>query len=136
MKFVRPVPLMMAPLMLAPLFLAAQTTGTLNLYPANPAAEQNDLNQTIREANGSPIDLTRGLEEHLKKFPNAPRRAEIEASLYKTAVESNDTARIVTYGEKLLAGHPQNELEVIDRVIRALLASGDEASAKKALELS
>lgn len=136
MKFVRPVPLMAASLMLAPLVLPAQTTGTLNLYPANPAAEQNDLNQAVREANGSAIDLTRGLEEHLKKFPNAPRRAEIEASLYKTAVESDDTARIVTYGEKLLVGHPQNELEVLDRVIRALLASGDEASAKKALELS
>src|SRR6185312_5609350 len=68
--------------------------------------------------------------------PTAPRRAEIEASLYKTAVENNDSARIVTYGEKLLVGHPQNELEILDRVIRALLASGDEASFKKALAWS
>ncbi|HVY94168.1 MAG TPA: TlpA disulfide reductase family protein [Bryobacteraceae bacterium] len=128
MKFVRAVPLM-----LAPLILAAQTAGTLNLYPTNPQAEQNDLNQTITEANGSAIDLTRGLEEHLKKYPNAPRRAEIEASLYKTAAENNDTPRIITYGEKLLLGHPQNELEILDRVIRALLASGDQESAKKAL---
>lgn len=136
MKFVRPVPLMMAPLMLAPMILAAQTAGTLNLFPANPAAEQNDLNQVMREANGSAVDLTRGFEEHLKKYPNAPRRAEIEASLYKTAVESNDTARIVTYGEKQLMGHPQNELEILDHVIRALLASDDEESAKKALAWS
>ena len=131
MKFVRPVPLM-----LAPLILAAQTAGTLNLFPANPAAEQNDLNQVVREANGSAVDLTRGLEDHLKKYPNSPRRAEIEASLYKTAVESNDTARIVTYGEKQLMGHPQNELEILDHVIRALLASDDEESAKKALAWS
>jgi thiol-disulfide isomerase/thioredoxin len=133
MKFACPVPLMMAPLLFVPLILAAQTTGTLNLYPSNPAAEQTDLNQVVTEANGSAVDLTRGLEEHLKKYPNAPRRAEIEASLYKTAAESNDTGRIVTYGEKLLVGHPQNELEILDRVIRALLAAGDEASAKKAL---
>ncbi len=129
MKFVRP----MAPLLLAPLILAAQTAGTLNLYPANPAAEQNELNQAVQEAGGSAADLTRALEEHLKKYPNAPRRAEIEASLYKTAVESNDTARIVTYGEKQLMGHPENELEVLDHVIRALLASDDTESAKKAM---
>ncbi|HVW08355.1 MAG TPA: TlpA disulfide reductase family protein [Bryobacteraceae bacterium] len=128
MKFVRAVPLM-----LAPLILAAQMAGTLNLYPSNPAAEQNDLNQTIQEANGSAVDLTRGLEEHLRTYPDAPRRTEIEASLYKTAVESNDTARIVKYGEKQLGGHPQNELEILDRVIRALLASGDPGSAKQAL---
>ena len=133
MKFVRPVPLMLALLMLAPLMLAAQTAGTLNLYPVNPAAEQNELNQAVQEANGSAIDLTRALEEHLKKYPNSPRRAEIEASLYKTAVDSNDTARIVTYGEKQLIGHPQNELEILDHVIRGLLASDDEESSKKAL---
>jgi thiol-disulfide isomerase/thioredoxin len=131
MKFVRAVLLM-----LAPLILSAQTAATLNLYPANPAAEQKDLNQVVTDADGSAIDLTRGLEEHLKKYPTAPRRAEIEASLYKTAVESNDPARIVTYGEKLLAGHPQNELEILDRVIRALLASDDEESSKKALAWS
>jgi thiol-disulfide isomerase/thioredoxin len=136
MKFVRPVPLILAPLMLAPLILAAQTAGTLKLYPANPAAEQNDLDQAVQEASVSALDLTRGLEEHLKKYPDSPRRAEIEASLYKTAVESNDTARILTYGEKQLAGHPQNELEILDHVIRALLASDDEESAKKALAWS
>ncbi|HEY4086429.1 MAG TPA: TlpA disulfide reductase family protein [Bryobacteraceae bacterium] len=131
MKFVR-----VMPLMLAPLILSAQTAGTLNLYPtnpANPAAEQNELNQAVQEATGSAVDTTRALEEHLKKYPNAPRRAEIEASLYKTAVDSNDTARILTYGEKVLLGHPENELEILDHVIRALLVSDDPESAKKAL---
>src|SRR5580693_9480267 len=102
--------------------LAAQTAGTLNLYPPDPAAEQAELNQAVTEANGSPVDLTRGLEQHLRKYPNSPRRAEIEASLYKTAVESNDHARIILYGEKLLAGKPDKDLEILDRVIRALLA--------------
>lgn len=127
MKFVRVVPLM-----LAPLILAGQTAGTLNLYPANPAVEQNDLNQAVTEANGSAIDLMRGLEEHLKKYPSSPRRSEILASLYKTALDGNDSARIAKYGEMLLAGNP-NDLEMLDRVIRAMLASGDEEWSKKAL---
>lgn len=121
---------------LMPAFLAAQTSGTLNLYPVNPAAEQNELNQAVTEANGSAIDLTRALEQYLRKYPNSARRAEIEASLYKTAVESNDTPRIVTYGEKLLTGHPENELEMLERVTRALLVSNDAESAKKALAFS
>ena len=120
-------------LFLIPCMLAAQTTGILNLYPADPAAEQADLTQAVNEANNSPIDLTRALEQHLRKYPNSPRRADIEASLYKTATDFNDHARIVLYGEKLLAGTPNNELEILDRVIRALLTSDDAESSKKAL---
>lgn len=118
---------------LFPLILAAQTTGVLNLYPPNTAAEQTELNQAITEANGSPVDLTRALEQHLRKYPNSARRSDIEASLYKTAVEGNDTARIVLYGEKLLAGKPENELQMLERVIRALLVSDDKASATRAM---
>ncbi len=119
--------------LLVPMVLAAQTTGMLNLYPPDPAAEQTALNQAVTEANGSSVDLTRALEQHLRQYPNSPRRAEIEASLYKTATEANDHARIILYGEKILAGKPDNELEILDRVIRALLASDDAESAKKAL---
>ena len=63
------------------------------------AAEQAELNQAVNEANGSAVDLTRALEQHLRKYPNSPRRAEIEASLYKTAADSNDHPRIILYGE-------------------------------------
>src|ERR1700722_15223271 len=100
-----------------PLILGAQTAGILNLYPPDPAAEQTELNQAVTEANGSSVDLTRALEQHLRKYPNSPRRAEIEASLYKTATESNDHARIILYGEKILTGKPDKELEILDRVI-------------------
>ncbi len=125
-----------AALLFCPLLLAAQTAGTLNLYPANPAAEQAELTQAVNEANGSSVDLTRGLEQHLRKYPNSARRAEIEASLYKTATDSNDNPRIILYGDKLLTGKPDNELEILDRVIRAILVSDDTESAKKALGYS
>ena len=124
------------PLFLLPFLLSAQSTGSLNLYPGSPsnsANEQAELNQAVNEANGSPVDVTRALEQHLRKYPNSARRADIEASLYKTAADSNDRPRIVLYGERILAGRPNNELEILDRVIRALLASDDPASATKAL---
>ena len=37
------------------------------------------------------------------------------------------------YGERLLVGKPTNEMEVLDHVIRALLASDDADSARRAL---
>jgi len=119
--------------LLLPLALAAQSAGTLNLYPPGPATEQTELNRAVGEANGSPVDVTRALEQHLRRYPDSPRRSEIEASLYKTATEQNDRPRIILYGDKVLAGKPADEMEVLDHVIRALLYSEDAESAKKAL---
>jgi len=119
-----------------PVVLAAQSTGTLNLYPPadSPAvAEQKELNQVAGEANGSPVDMIRALEQHLRKYPESPRRSEIETSLYKTAVDLNDRPRIILYGEKLLAGKQGDEMEILDHVARALLYSDDAESAKRAL---
>src|SRR6185437_5825003 len=130
MQFARPVRFAA---FLFPALIAAQTTSMLNLYPANPAAEQNELNQAVQDANGSTIDLTRALEQHLRKYPNSARRADIEAALYKNAVDALDYPRIALYGESLLLGHPDNELDILDHVVRAILTSDDTESAKKAL---
>lgn len=99
----------------------------------NPDPGQAELNQAVNEAMGSSIDLTRALEQYLMKYPGSPREAEIETSLYKTANDSNDNARIVLYGERLLSRPSDNELELLDRVARALLTSEDTTAAKKAL---
>jgi thiol-disulfide isomerase/thioredoxin len=120
------------------LTLAAQTVPTVNPYPgsaspASSATELSELRQAIDESNGSPGDLTRALERYLVKYPDSAQRAAIEASLWKGAVDSNDHARIILYGEKLLAGKPNDELETLDHVIRALLVSDDAESARKAL---
>lgn len=120
-------------LILFPLLLAAQTSGTLNLYPGNPAAEQNDLNQAVNDAAGSAVDLTRLLEAHLRKYPNSPHRSEIESTLYRNATDAGDRARIIQYGDRLLLGKPANELEVLERVIRTLLSQNSPESDKKAL---
>ena len=55
-------------------------------------------------------------------------------ALAKSAMECEDRARIILYGERVLTAEPANDdLQLIDRVTRALLETDDSGSAKKAL---
>ena len=38
-------------------------------------AEQAELNKLVADTQGSPIDLIRGLDRHLAKYPMSPQRA-------------------------------------------------------------
>jgi thioredoxin-like negative regulator of GroEL len=97
--------------------------------------EQVELSQAIAEAGTSPVDFIRALEHHLEKYPNTKQRLLIEKAIAKSAMDSNDHARIVLYGERVLKAEPQNDdIALIDRVIRALLDTDDSESAKKALD--
>jgi thiol-disulfide isomerase/thioredoxin len=96
--------------------------------------EQLELGKAIGEAGASPIDFTRALERHLQKYPQSQQRAMIEKALAKSAIEANDHARIILYGEKVLAAEPKSEdLSLIDHVTRALLASADATDDARAL---
>jgi thiol-disulfide isomerase/thioredoxin len=97
--------------------------------------EQVELSQAISEAGPSPVDYIRALERHLEKYPDTKQRPLIEKALAKSAMDSNDHARIILYGERILKAEPQNDdLALIDRVTRALLDTDDAEAAKKALE--
>src|ERR1700736_6333113 len=67
------------------------------------AAEQNSLQQALGEAGNSPVDFVRALENHIAKFPNSPKRAELERALLKTAMDLKDNPRMIRYGERVLA---------------------------------
>jgi thiol-disulfide isomerase/thioredoxin len=96
--------------------------------------EQVELSQAIAEAGTSNIDFIRALERHLAKYPDTKQRAAIEKGLAKSAIDANDHARIILYGERVLQAEPNSDdLSLIDRVIRALLDTDDPESAKKAL---
>ena len=116
-----------------PLLLMAQSTTTVNLAPGSLTAEQAELNQAVANASGSPVDVIRVLEAHLRKYPDTERREEIYGTLYKYAVDLNDQPRIILYGGKVLASNPPEEIEILDRVLHALLASDDKEAAKQAL---
>jgi thiol-disulfide isomerase/thioredoxin len=95
-------------------------------------AEEESLQAAIAEAGNSPIDFARAVENHLKRFPNSPRRAELERALIKTAIDLNDDRRIIQFGESVLKREPDN-LQVLEHVATALLHNGDKASAERAL---
>jgi thiol-disulfide isomerase/thioredoxin len=95
-------------------------------------AEEESLQAAIGEAGNSPIDFARAVENHLKRFPNSPRRAELERALIKTAIDLNDDRRIIQFGESVLKREPDN-LQVLEHVATALLHNGDKTSAERAL---
>jgi len=96
--------------------------------------EQLDLSKAISEAGASGIDYIRALERHLAKYPDTKRRAEIEKALAKSALEANDRARVIKYGERVLkAEAASDDLQLMDAVIRGLLDNDDPDAARRAL---
>jgi|SRR5665213_1059605 len=122
---------------LAAIAIQAQT-------PAPPGGdeatrEQQELSEAVGEAAGSQIDLIHALEQHLKKYPGTTRRAEIEKALAKAAMDTDDNARIVLWGEKVLAADPpggfaSDDLQLLDRVTRALVDLNVPEQRKAAIE--
>lgn len=109
--------------------LAAGTLAAQN----QAQSEEDSLRQALGEAGNSPVEFIRALENHLEKFPDSPRRPELEKALLKTAVDLRDDPRIIQYGERVLAREPDN-LPVLGNVATALLHKGDKASAARALQ--
>jgi thiol-disulfide isomerase/thioredoxin len=95
--------------------------------------EQEALQQALAEAGTSPVDFMRALETHLAKFPESPRRAELERAIAKAALEADDERRIVLYGERVLANEP-DDFKLLERVARILLESEDKPTAERALK--
>jgi hypothetical protein len=94
--------------------------------------EKRELAAAVQEANTSGFDIIRALEAHLRKYPNTALRTEIFNLLSKAAVEANDNARIIRYGEPALIALP-NDVGLLDQVARALLDAGGKDNATRAL---
>jgi thiol-disulfide isomerase/thioredoxin len=119
--------------LLAVLWLSVLSLAAWQTAPAD--TEEQELRGTLAEAGSSGIDMVRALEAHLEKYPKTARRAEIERALVSAAMEMNDRERIVRYGERVLAREP-DDLQLIERVARALLVSSDKEPSEKALALA
>ena len=92
--------------------------------------EQQDLMRALGE-NTSPVDLMRALEAHLDKYPNTTQRADLERSIAKAAIESNDLPMIAKYGESAVASSADDFL-LLDRLAYAFLILGGDENAAKA----
>jgi len=115
-------------------FLLALVCAAISLcaQPNLSQLEEESLQTAISEAGNSPVDFARAVENHLKRFPNSPRRADLERALIKTAIDLNDDRLIVQFGENVLTRDPNN-LQVLEHVATAELHNGDKASAERAL---
>src|ERR1700733_8936097 len=98
--------------------------------PQPSTAEQQDLMRAVNEGT-SPVDLIRALEAHLAKYPNSVQRADVERTLAKAAIESNDVPRIAKYGESAVATSA-SDFQLLDRLAYAFLALGGPENAAKA----
>jgi thiol-disulfide isomerase/thioredoxin len=94
--------------------------------------EQDALNKALNEGASSSVDLIRGLEAHLKKYPTSSHLVELVNMLAKAAIDTKDDARIIQYGERVLANTPDDVL-MLDRVANSLLALGGKEHAEQAL---
>ncbi|MBS1832564.1 MAG: TlpA family protein disulfide reductase [Acidobacteria bacterium] len=87
------------------------------------SAEDDHLRAVMSETNGSAVEMLRAFELHLNKFPNSPRKLEIEKAAAKSAIDLKDDARTILWGERVLQS--EADLQILDRVANALLSSSN-----------
>jgi len=116
-------------------FLSLVLLASLTLAAQNKPkpSEDDELRQSMGEAGSSPMEISRALEKHLARFPNSPRREEIERALIKAAIDNRDNSRILRYGEKYLEKNP-SDLVVLERVTRLLTTREDRESNERGLK--
>jgi thiol-disulfide isomerase/thioredoxin len=100
--------------------------------PQSSPQEQEELESALSEAGASPADYVRAIEKHLQKYPNSPRKDELERAAARSSIEAKDNARIILHGERVLAREP-DDLQMLDRVMGALLESDSKENVARAL---
>jgi thiol-disulfide isomerase/thioredoxin len=95
--------------------------------------EQLSLQRALSEGGNSATEYMLAIEDHLKRYPNSPRRAELERAVVKTAMDQNDDQRLMEFGESVLSREPDNT-QLLEHLITAQLHQGDKADAQRALD--
>ena len=111
----------------------AQSRGGRSPGSSVSAREQADLENALSEAGSSPVEYLRAIERHLEKYPNSPRKPELERAAARAAMEADDDRRIILYGERVLGRQP-DDLPILERVTRSLLATDSKEAAERALK--
>jgi thiol-disulfide isomerase/thioredoxin len=116
------------------LLMAAMLSLAAAPPPSKPAedAEESELQQALAEAGSSPVEYSRVLEAHLKKYPKSAQADSVRRALVQVAVEMRDKRLLIEYGVPLLDAGSKDP-QVLDHVTRALLDKDDPESLKKAL---
>lgn len=97
--------------------------------------EQQHLRQVLSEGSSSAVDLIHALEAHLAKYPNSPKKDDIDRAIVKAAMQAKDNHRIAIYGVRVLA-KDSDDVVILDATSRALLLERSQEQAKEALKWS
>lgn len=84
--------------------------------------EDRELELALAEAGSSPLEYARALEQHLDKYPQSPKRAEMERVLVQAAIDSGDKRRLLRFGSNVIERGTRSP-QILDHVSRALLDS-------------
>jgi thiol-disulfide isomerase/thioredoxin len=103
------------------LLIILASVGFAQAVDTQVSEEEDHLRSVLSETNGSPLEMLRAFELHLKKFPKSAKRADIEKAAAKSAMELKDDRRIIEYGERVL--ERESDLQILDRVSSALLST-------------
>jgi thiol-disulfide isomerase/thioredoxin len=120
------------------LFLAILVAGVVTAQTKVPVptefsqAEQDSLRQALGEAGNSPVDFIRAIENHLAKYPDSPRKNELERAIIKAGSDSKDDDAIIKHGEPVLERDPDDAL-ILERVATSELRKGGKPNAERAL---
>ncbi len=112
------------------LALLVSGAGLAQQEPAE--TEESHLRSVLAGASSGPEAFIKAIETHLAKYPNAPRRAEMERSLVQAAIESRDDERVVRYGELIIA-RGDADPDILSRVTYSLLSQPGAERAERAL---
>jgi thiol-disulfide isomerase/thioredoxin len=114
-------------------FALAPLAALVAVLMAQAPDERRELNQALAEAGASPVEYLRAIEKHFQKYPDSPRRAELERAAARAAIEAHDGPRTILYGERVLA-RQAGDLVILDAVAQALLDSASADAAPRALK--
>ncbi|HUA59935.1 MAG TPA: TlpA disulfide reductase family protein [Verrucomicrobiae bacterium] len=99
---------------------------------AQVSDEQKELNAALAEAGASPIEYLRAIEQHLERYPDSPRRPELERAAARAAIEAHRAPETILWGERVLS-RQGDDLPILDAVAQALIEGGTPDGATRAL---
>lgn len=119
--------------MISRLLLALLFSAVVSAQQEMSAEEQQHLQHVLSEGSTSAVDLIHALETHLAKYPESPKKNELDRAILKAAIQTNDLKRMATYGERVVKVD-SSDATILEPVCRALVLSGEEAKVKAGVE--
>jgi thiol-disulfide isomerase/thioredoxin len=111
---------------------STQQTAPPATVPAPGAASagadpEKELEKAISDANGDYAKVVHNLQEYLKRFADAPRKAAVYRALVQSCQQIRDDACILDYTQKLIAIQP-DDLQTLMAAVNLLQQRGDAES--------